>query len=288
MRLIEEFSAPKRRSGCSEDGYVVGLRNAFVAVIDGATPKSSMLWSGKTSGRIAMETLRDTIEAMAPDTDFNSFVAAASAAFMNVYYAHGREHVVANEPWKRMAASVAIYSAARREVWMVGDCRFAINGKVYGHEKHIDTTLARVRAEANRYLLRHCGYSVSSLQRHDLGRELIFDDLRGQCLFQNPPLRSGENMCEYAYCVIDGFALPHGNNLPPDAQPLRVAVPQGSEIVLASDGYPRIMPTLRESEQWLAQVVSNDPLCIFTNVQTKGVGEGCESYDDRTYLRFQV
>lgn len=288
MRLIEASSAPKRRGASNEDSYVVAKANAFVAVIDGATPKSSMLWSGKTSGRMAMETLRATIEDLESDTDFESFVAASSAAFMAIYSAHGLEHVVAREPWKRMAASVVIYSAARREVWMVGDCRFAINGQVYGHEKRIDTILARVRAEADCYLLRQGGYSVSSLQRHDLGRELISGDLRGQCLFQNPPQRSGGDVCEYAYCVIDGFALPRGTNLPPDAQPLRVAVPQGSEVVLASDGYPRVMPTLRESEQWLAQTVSADPLCIFTNVQTKGVGEGCESYDDRTFLRFIV
>lgn len=283
MRLVEAFSKPKRSGRLSEDGFVVREDGSFVAVIDGATPKSRRLWGGKTSGRMAMETLKAAVEKLAPEADFDSFVATAGEAFRAVYSASGVSmRTLDREPWERMAASVAMYSAARSEVWMVGDCRFAINGRVYGHEKRIDRVLARARAEANAYLLRH-GHDASELRRRDLGRELISADLRGQCLFQNRQ----SNLCEYSYCVIDGFPLSRGASLPTDAKTLRVAVPRGSEVVLATDGYPRIMPTLGESEEWLAKAVSADPLCILDNVQTKGVGADCETYDDRTYVRFR-
>lgn len=283
MRLVEAFSKPKCPGRLNEDGFVVRDDGSFAAVIDGATPKSRRLWDGKTSGRMAMETLRTAIEELDPEADLDNFAATAGEAFRAVYSASGVSmRTLECEPWERMAASVAVYSAARSEVWMVGDCRFAIDGRVYGHEKNVDRVLARARAEANGYLLRH-GHSMDNLRRRDLGRELISADLRAQCLFQNR--QSG--LCEYSYCVVDGFPLSRGANLPTDARALRVAVPQGSEVILASDGYPRVMPTLGDSEQWLAGIVDADPLCIADNVQTKGVGEGCETYDDRTYVRLR-
>ena len=65
-----------------------------------------------------------------------------------------------------------------------------------------------------------------------------------------------------------------------------VDVPEFSEVVLASDGYPKLFGTLEESEHYLQKVLAEDPLCISLNKQTKGLMVGNNSYDDRTFVRF--
>ena len=59
-----------------------------------------------------------------------------------------------------------------------------------------------------------------------------------------------------------------------------------SEIVLASDGYPFLEPTLAASEVALAEQIANDPQNIHSFIATKGIVEGNKSFDDRTYIRF--
>ena len=63
-------------------------------------------------------------------------------------------------------------------------------------------------------------------------------------------------------------------------------VSASSEIVLASDGYPFLKPTLAESEEALANQIANDPQNISCFIATKGLVEGNKSFDDRTYIRF--
>lgn len=58
--------------------------------------------------------------------------------------------------------------------------------------------------------------------------------------------------------------------------------------MLASDGYPKLMPTLNESEAELQRLLEEDPLCIYENIATKGLNEGQTSFDDRSYIRFRI
>ncbi len=84
------------------------------------------------------------------------------------------------------------------------------------------------------------------------------------------------------YAVIDGFPIPQ--------QCVRVITLdfQPWEIVLASDGYPFLLPTLAESEQRLEQQRRDDPLNIGTFKATKAFLPGSNSFDDRAYIRFRV
>ena len=61
-----------------------------------------------------------------------------------------------------------------------------------------------------------------------------------------------------------------------------------NEVVLASDGYPFLEPTLAASEVALAEQIANDPQNIHSFIATKGIVEGNKSFDDRTYIRFSV
>ena len=60
------------------------------------------------------------------------------------------------------------------------------------------------------------------------------------------------------------------------------------EVVLASDGYPFLCPTLAESEARLKEQIVRDPLNINTFKATKGMMTGNLSFDDRAYIRFSI
>ena len=57
---------------------------------------------------------------------------------------------------------------------------------------------------------------------------------------------------------------------------------------MASDGYPKLANTLEETETLLDYQRKTDPLNIGTFKATKAFVEGNNSFDDRSYIRFQV
>jgi glycerophosphoryl diester phosphodiesterase len=59
-------------------------------------------------------------------------------------------------------------------------------------------------------------------------------------------------------------------------------------VVLASDGYPFLEPTLEASEHRLEWQRKNDPLNIGEFKATKAFSIGNNSFDDRAYIRFKV
>ncbi|MDX6718523.1 MAG: hypothetical protein QOJ63_777 [Solirubrobacteraceae bacterium] len=65
-------------------------------------------------------------------------------------------------------------------------------------------------------------------------------------------------------------------------------VKRGEEIVLASDGYPRIYGSLAGSEAALATSLKADPLRIREDRTTKGVRPGHRSFDDRAFVRLRA
>ena len=85
----------------------------------------------------------------------------------------------------------------------------------------------------------------------------------------------------FGYAVIDGTDI---NEMLIKAYSLT----KGDRVVLASDGYPKLFPTLRGSEDYLAKVLKSDPLAINENKQTKMKSKESISFDDRSYLSFIV
>jgi glycerophosphoryl diester phosphodiesterase len=163
------------------------------------------------------------------------------------------------------------------EIWMVGDCQAMVDGELYDNPNGIDGHVAAVRSIINQAEIKKCR-SREWIMENDPGAEFIGPLLTEQLLFQN-----GEAFCEscFAYCAFDGFDI--------DLARIKVLpVKKGSEIVLASDGYPTLCATLYESEKRLTTLLEADPLCIFENKCVKGVAPGNVSYDDRCYIRFKV
>lgn len=269
MKVLEQFICPKSTATPSED--LVAVTAFYAAVIDGATPKSPCGVCEETPGHRAATILSHAIAALPHDVAAREAVDILTEALASSRLAGRGSYTLGDD---RPTASAVIYSASRREIWQIGDCPFLCDGKEFRNEKEIDLTLARRRAKRIRQAL-DSGYSVEALMADDPGRRLIQPCITAQVRLQNALLRHG-------FGVLDGSPVP-------DAY-IRIYPVDKSihKIVLASDGYPRLFPTLAATEQYLQDCLDSDPLCIGPLLGTKGLRPGSNSFDDRSYLKISL
>ena len=294
MKIIESSIIGKKSQEACEDGMVV--TDDFIAVIDGSTSKTPKhLNPDMKNGRYAMMLISEYIrEELKADASVDEFCQGVTAYIYNkVYEKLGVEERLKEHPEERLTASAILYSRTRNEVWMVGDCQAIIAGKLYENGKPYEEKIARKRVE-----LIEQGLSPAEA-RKQIEPLLI------------KAMLSGQNQ---TYTVIDGFPIyREGVNVVSvsDSSSVQDSVPSSdscsvqdtvscsdsvsasdtipsssSEIVLASDGYPFLKPTLAASEAALAEQIANDPQNIHSFIATKGIVEGNKSFDDRTYIRF--
>lgn len=288
MKIIESSIIGKKSPEACEDGMVV--TDDFIAVIDGSTSKTPKhLNPDMKNGRYAMMLISEYIrEELKADASVDDFCQGVTAYIYNkVYEKLGVEERLKEHPEERLTASAILYSRTRNEVWMVGDCQAIIDGKLYENGKPYEQEIARKRVE-----LIEQGLSPAEA-RKQIEPLLI------------KAMLSGQNQ---TYTVIDGFpiyregvkvvsvsasssvqdSVPASDSVPcSDSASASDTIPSSSsEIVLASDGYPFLKPTLAASEAALAEQIANDPQNIRSFIATKGIVEGSKSFDDRTYIRF--
>ena len=294
MKIIESSIIGKKSQEACEDGMVV--TDDFIAVIDGSTSKTPKhLNPDMKNGRYAMMLISEYIrEELKADASVDDFCQGVTAYIYNkVYEKLWVEERLQEHPEERLTASAILYSRTRNEVWMVGDCQAIIDGKLYENGKPYEEKIARKRVE-----LIEQGLSPAEA-RKQIEPLLI------------KAMLSGQNR---TYTVIDGFPIYREGvkvvsvsdscsvqDSVQDSVPASDSVPcsdsvsasgtifvSSSEIVLASDGYPFLEPTLAASEVALAEQIANDPQNIHSFIATKGIVEGNKSFDDRTYIRFSV
>ena len=274
MYILEQYIEAKTgKAELCEDGIVVN--DCFAAVIDGATNKSGFSFQAKNPGRIAMELVREAVLNLSADIDAPEALQVINRHIRDWYAERGMLEEMRLKNEERCTASLVVYSAAKKEIWFAGDCQALLNGRAIQPQKQADRIFGELRA-----LLIHAelaqGRTEEELLRHDTSRERILDLLRFQTRLQNASLNS-----EFTYYVIDGFDWEPKQGL----RIVPVNQPHG-EIVLASDGYPRLFSSLAETEAALAGLLREDPLCYKQYRGTKGRQAGNVSFDDRAYLRF--
>ena len=224
-----------------------------------------------SNGRYAMQLVSRYIRRMPADASCQQFCKGVTRAIARHYWLRFPKKRMAEHPEERLTASTVIYSRLRREVWLVGDCHCLIGGQYYDNPKPYEEQLAEMRAAKVVSLLAE-GYTESQLrQRHDPAREVMIPTMIEVMKNQN-----------ITYAVIDGFPIPQ------QFVPVITLDFQPWEIVLASDGYPFLAPTLAETEALLDAQRQNDPLNIGQFKATKAFVEGNNSFDDRSYIRFTV
>ena len=288
MKIIESSIIGKKSQEACEDGMVI--TDDFIAVIDGSTSKTPKhLNPDMKNGRYAMMLISEYIrEELKADASVDDFCQGVTAYIYNkVYEKLGVEERLKEHPEERLTASAILYSRTRNEVWMVGDCQAIIDGKLYENGKPYEQEIARKRVE-----LIEQGLSPAEARKQI--EPLLIE-----------AMLSGQNQ---TYTVIDGFPIYRegvkvvsvsDSCSVQDSVPASDSVPcsdsvsasgtffvSSSEIILASDGYPFLEPTLAASEAALAEQIANDPQNIHSFIATKGIVEGNKSFDDRTYIRF--
>ena len=276
MKIIEQSVIPKSPEKKSEDGIVV--TNDFIAVIDGSTSKTTHRYHPLMSnGRYAMKIISRYIRKMSADTSCHQFCLGISRTIQRHYKLPlptswrapwtGKPDPF-QHPEERLTASVVLFSRLRREIWMIGDCQCLINGELFENPKPYEQRLAEMRASKVRQMLAE-GKTADEILANDEARASIIPQMLQEMKNQN-----------VTYSVVDGFRIPE------HLVPVVTLGFQPQEIVLASDGYPFLCPTLEESEARLRRQHETDPLNIGDFKATKGFAPGNLSFDDRTYIRF--
>lgn len=268
MNIIEQKTQSKNPQKKSEDGIVV--TDNFIAVIDGSTSKTNYRHSLlRSNGRQAMLLTSRYIKKMAKDIDCHQFLLGISA-YLRHHYGKRLLPRMAEHPEERLTCSAIIFSRLQRQIWMVGDCQCLVDGQLFINPKPAEATHAAKRAAKAKQLLAS-GTTIESLLDHDTARDTIIADIVESMKRQN-----------IDYAVIDGFPIPerHVKVLTLDFSP--------HQIVMASDGYPFLCATLSESESRLRQQQATDPLNISTHIDCKAFMHGQDSFDDRSYIRFDV
>lgn len=294
MKIIESSIIGKKSPAACEDGMVV--TDDFIVVIDGSTSKTPKhLNPDMKNGRYAMMLISEYIqEELKADASVDDFCQGVTAYIYNkVYEKLGVEERLKEHPEERLTASAILYSRTRNEVWMVGDCQAIIDGKLYENGKPYEEKIARKRVE-----LIAQGLSPAEA-RKQIEPLLIKAMLSGQnqtytVIDGFPIYREGvkvvsvsdsssvqDSVSSSDSCSVQGPVSCSGSASASDTIPS-----SSSEIVLASDGYPFLKPTLAASEAALAEQIANDPQNIHSFIATKGIVEGNKSFDDRTYIRF--
>ena len=268
--IIEQNLTGKHSLETCEDGIVV--TDDYIAVIDGSTSKAArQLSEDMPNGQLAMNLVKKVIEELLPKSTLPDFCHAATHRIREVYAQHHidieRLKVHAEE---RLTASVVVYSVMRQEIWMIGDCQCLADEAYYDQPKPMEEAIAAERSSIIHKMLANGTHTISSLMTHDDVRDIIVEQIIDSCKWQN-----------ILFTVVDGFDIPIEKTKCIDASQCR-------EIVLASDGYPFLYPTLKETETALSRLLHDDPLCINQYKATKGLVKGNLSFDDRAYIRLKT
>ena len=208
------------------------------------------------------------------DISCHQFCTGASRTIARQYKQSDVPRLV-EHPEERLTASCIVFSRLRREIWMVGDCQCLLSPLTsptptytyYDNPKPYEQELAEKRAA----IIRASNQPLDNFLADDTARKAIIPRMLETMQEQNK-----------SYAVIDGFVIPE--------QKVRILTLdfQPWEIILASDGYPFLEPTLEASENRLAHQRASDPLNIGEFKATKGFMTGNNSFDDRAFIRFRV
>lgn len=269
MEIIEQRITPKSRTAETEDG--IAVTDDFIAVIDGSTSKSPVrICKNRSNGRHCMLLISEFMRQVRSDINANDFCDELTG-YIYRQYAGSDLKRLAYHPEERLTASCIVYSRLHRQIWMVGDCQCLVDGTLYENPKPYESILAEKRAAIARSML-DCGKAtIDSLRADDTARKAIIPEMIETMRNQNR-----------TYAVVDGFPIPK--------EKVRIVMltPSSHSIILATDGYPFLRPTLADSEAALYRQLTTDPLNIGTFKATKAFIEGNNSFDDRAYIRFTV
>lgn len=276
ITVVERSVVGKRLDQSLCEDVVVVTRN-HAAVVDGATDRAGHQYDGLTGGRFAALAVGAAIETLAAGADARAATDVMTAALAVAVRCCGGSPPGAAGPW----ANVVVYSAARREVWRVGDQHYAVDpgephGTVSLGSKKVDDVAYAFRSAVTEAAVLH-GLDPDDARGNDPGAAAIRPLVLAQHAFAN---REGHPL---GYPAVDGTTVP-------TSMIEVVPVPLSARrVVLASDGYQSLLPTVAETEAEYRRMLDADPLCVRG---MRGAGKpwepGTSGPDDRSWLLLDV
>ena len=273
--VLEQFIQSK--TGNPDDCEdALHINEHFVAVIDGATSKTARRWNGETCGHAAARIIRQAFDEMPGDYTARQAADLMTSLVHSCYTDCNALAEVQRDPNQRITASFAAVSLSRQEVWLIGDCHLLLGSHYIANQKRIDRILSDIRALVIELEMQK-GVTLEQLREYDTGRAFILPLLQEHTLFQNKSTAP-----DYWFPAVDGFTIP-------DAGIIIMSIPDRvTTIVLATDGYPVLHDTLKDTERILQEILQNDPLVFRRYKSTKGMLQGYVSFDDRTYVKIRL
>jgi Protein phosphatase 2C len=276
MRVLEKFCCGRGpdQATCED---VIFVDENFVAVIDGVTDKAGLDYGGQTGGQWAALTVADELSQLPADATLDDAEVRLTARLAS-------EQSELHVNWDDLppaGATLVCFSRARREVWRIGDGHYALDGMTALGVMQIDE-IALAARWAYVQCLRQSGMSDDEIaddpgQRGAQPGSLVRPLVERQHHFANSPQPH-----PLAYAVLNGHPVPgHLREL------IRVAA-DAREVVISSDGYPQLFPTLEQTERYLAEDLRDDPLRIGRHRGFIAVKPPLLSFDDRSFVRLAI
>jgi hypothetical protein len=267
FHVVESFcDTPRPNPAANEDRLLIGKH--FVAIIDGASSSGS--WNGASGGALAADAARDALETLDPSADARAFADAANRRIAALIGSWADPRIA------RPSAAVVAYSAARGEIWRIGDCHVRVDGEERPGRKAVDELAYAYRAAVVRARLR-LGLSDASREAGLTVLEQPFMALvAAQHAFQN-----GADDDPLGYGALDGTATP-------DRYVEVIPVAGAREIVLCSDGFLRPYATLSEAIDANRQLAFADPLMVRLHDGSRPFNTAKGLFDDVAYIRLRL
>jgi len=285
VEVIESYLESKTgHSSGGEDRLVLGPE--YYAVIDGATDKRGKNWGTRknklTGGQVLADIVCDTLSSKKAPLDPIKLMKQIN---VRINKAADKAGINLTNVMNRADVAFAAFVPKQNAVYHIHDCTFAFVKPnkpfdVHSNEKLVDALTSELRACVLSFLWQNGIHAISG--KEDMGRGFILPMLKAQPKLQNIDADDEERW----------FGIPKGllayrtlNGMPTTISV--TPVPEDvSEIVLASDGFKDIRPTLAESLKLLKDQQRLDPCCIGPLKGTKHV-KG-KYFDDISYLRIKL
>jgi hypothetical protein len=261
--IAEHFTCGKDSRGYSEDRIVIS-ENHF-GVLDGSRGPEDL---GRETISAILDTATEYLTSISATARFED-VASELDSITRVY--KDRAGVI---DFKRSGGFVfCLYSSHFNEIWRVGDCKFRNGGRVYSNMFKAEEICAAARSLILKSKL-NSGLTPEDIMKSDDYHHSIDDLLLHEASFLN--------------AANDPFGIGAviGDSTPTVFQERAEARP--GRLVITTDGYPKVLDTLEETEAELKSLLIKDPLCIDANQQCKGLAPGLVSFDDRSFVSADI
>jgi hypothetical protein len=270
ISVVESTVVSKHPDRVCED--VLVATGSFVAVVDGASDPTGRVFGGRSSGCFAADVIAAAIETLPEQADARLFADRLTEAVRAAVQREAGDLDTA-APWP--TASVVCVSQHHRQVWRIGPCWLAIGTQVFPATMPVDDAAYSFRAALNAAMLA-AGTDLETILADDPGTAAARPLYAAQHHLANTVGR-------WSFGCINGRHVP-------DEHLEVFAIPLGAdEVILASDGYSQIHPTLERTEQRLAELLVEDPAAMGPLWEMgKPLTSGGAGPDDRSYVRVQL